>query len=46
MAIDQTKTVVVIGANGLVGRALLKKLQQTQVHTIAFTRSLVELPAN
>lgn len=46
MAIDQTKTVVVTGANGLVGRALLKKLQQTQWYTIALTRSPVELPAN
>jgi len=46
MAIDQTKTVVVTGANGLVGRALLKKLQQTQVYTIALTRNPVELPAN
>jgi nucleoside-diphosphate-sugar epimerase len=46
MAIDQTKTVVVTGANGLVGRALLKKLHQTQAYTIALTRSPVELPAN
>jgi nucleoside-diphosphate-sugar epimerase len=46
MAIDQAKTVVVTGANGLVGRALLKKLQQTEWYTIALTRSDVELPAN
>lgn len=46
MSIDQTKTVVVTGANGLVGRALLKKLQQTQAYVIALTRSPVELPAN
>jgi nucleoside-diphosphate-sugar epimerase len=46
MAIDQTKTVVVTGANGLVGRALLKKLQQAQAYVIALTRGSVELPAN
>ena len=46
MGIDQTKTVVVTGANGLVGRALLQKLQQTQAYVIALTRSSVELPAN
>jgi nucleoside-diphosphate-sugar epimerase len=33
-------------ANGLVGRALLKKLQQTQGYTIALTRSPVDLPAS
>jgi nucleoside-diphosphate-sugar epimerase len=46
MTADRTKTVVVTGANGLVGRALLKKLQQTQVYSIALTRAPVELPAN
>jgi nucleoside-diphosphate-sugar epimerase len=46
MAIEQAKTIVVTGANGLVGRALLKKLQQTQAYVIALTRSAVELPAN
>jgi len=46
MALDQTKTIVVTGANGLVGRALLKRLQETQAYVIALTRSPVELPAN
>lgn len=46
MAIEQAKTIVVTGANGLVGRALLKRLQQTQAYVIALTRSPVELPAN
>ena len=46
MPTDRPKTVVVTGANGLVGRALLKKLQNTQVYTIALTRNPVELTAN
>jgi nucleoside-diphosphate-sugar epimerase len=46
MATDQKKTIVVTGANGLVGRALLNKLKDTQAYTIALTRSPVELPAN
>jgi nucleoside-diphosphate-sugar epimerase len=46
MTADRAKTVVVTGANGLVGRALLNKLQQTQVYTIALVRTPVELPAN
>ncbi len=46
MAADRKKTVVITGANGLVGRALLNKLQETQVYTIALVRTPVELPAN
>lgn len=47
MSNDQKKkTIVVTGANGLVGRVLLKKLQETQAYTIALTRNAVELPAN
>jgi len=46
MSIDRAKTVVVTGANGLVGRALLQKLKQTQAYTIALTRLPVDLPAN
>ncbi len=46
MSADRTKTVVVTGANGLVGRALLKKLKDTQVYTIALARHSVDLPAD
>ena len=46
MPTDRPKTVVVTGANGLVGRALLKKLRDTQAYTIALTRNPVELTAN
>ena len=46
MAFDKTETVAVTGANGLVGRALLKRLQQTEMRVFALTRGPVELPAD
>ena len=46
MPLDEKTTIAVTGANGLVGRALLKRLQQTSAHVIALTRNAVELPAN
>jgi nucleoside-diphosphate-sugar epimerase len=39
------ETVVVTGSNGFVGRALLERLKQIEVRTVAVTRSAVELPA-
>ena len=42
---DERPTIVITGANGMVGRALLKKLQQTSAWTAALLRSAVELPA-
>ncbi len=42
---EERPTIVVTGANGMVGRALLKKLQQTSAWTVALIRSAVELPA-
>jgi nucleoside-diphosphate-sugar epimerase len=43
---EERPTIVITGANGMVGRALLKKLQQTSAWTVALLRSAVELPAN
>jgi NADH dehydrogenase len=42
---DERPTIVITGANGMVGRALLKRLQQTSAWTVALLRSAVELPA-
>jgi nucleoside-diphosphate-sugar epimerase len=41
---DERPTIVITGANGMVGRALLKKFQQTSAWTVALLRSAVELP--
>lgn len=42
---DERSTIAITGANGMVGRALLKRLQQTSAWTVALLRSEVELPA-
>jgi nucleoside-diphosphate-sugar epimerase len=42
---DERPTIVITGANGMVGRALLRRLQQTSAWTVALMRSTVDLPA-
>jgi len=40
------ETVVVTGSNGFVGRALLERLKQIEVRTVAVTRSAVSFRQN
>jgi nucleoside-diphosphate-sugar epimerase len=42
---DERPTIVITGANGMVGRALLKRFESTSAWTVALLRSAVELPA-
>jgi nucleoside-diphosphate-sugar epimerase len=45
MSLNDRTVIVVTGANGFVGRTLLKRLQGAPARTIALTRYKVELPA-